>query len=161
MRSKSLILTLVAILILIILVSWGSSTVAQTPTVTPTSLPTPSPTPNLEDSILDFAQKLGLVTLHQALSTLAPPPEDASSEDFHVFAEGLQKILVEHRHIGQDWHFIEAQPQSLESYFYTTGLLVQCLELAVVTDRAAIENRLLLPPGWDEGQVASNKEQTP
>ncbi len=55
--------------------------------------------------------------------------------------------MIEHRDIGHDWNFTEEQVQCLERYSYGAELLVQCLNLAVVTDRVAIEDRLLLPPG--------------
>jgi hypothetical protein len=66
--------------------------------------------------------------------------------------------MIEHRDIGHDRRFTREQAKRLERYFYTAELLVQCLNLAVVTDRAAIEDRLLLPPGWDEDSAAREQE---
>ncbi|MCP4538314.1 MAG: NACHT domain-containing protein [Chloroflexi bacterium] len=98
------------------------------------------------DRALDRAQKLGLNALYQALSALAPPAAGASAKDWSTFANRLQEIMIEHRDIGHNWNFTREQTQRLDRYFYAAELLVQCLNLAVVTDRAAIENRLLLPP---------------
>lgn len=98
------------------------------------------------DRALATSRQLGLTTLHQALSALAPPPEDGPSEDWRAFGDGLQAIMIEHRDSGHDWAFTEEQVECLRAYFYAVRVLVECLDLAYVTDRAAIEDRLLLPP---------------
>jgi hypothetical protein len=112
----------------------------------------------LRTNAITLAQELGLDTLHRALSALALSPEDASTRDWRAFADCIQRIMIEHRDIGHNWNFIEDQAHCLERYFYAAELLVQCLNLAVVTDRAAIENRLLLPPGWDEDKAAQEQQ---
>ncbi len=99
---------------------------------------------------LALSQQLGLDALHQALSALNLPPQNAPTEAWNAFASDLQAIMIEHRAIGYDWHFGKEQARCLERYFYTAELLVQCLNLAIVTDRGAIEDRLLLPPGHNE-----------
>jgi hypothetical protein len=53
--------------------------------------------------------------------------------------------MIEHRDIGHDWNFTEEQSQTLNRYLYATHLLVECLDVAYVTDREAIEDRLLRP----------------
>jgi len=60
--------------------------------------------------------------------------------------------MIEHRDIGHDWRFTDEQVTRLANYFYAVNLLVECLDLGHVSNRAAIENRLLLPPGWDTAQ---------
>ena len=61
--------------------------------------------------------------------------------------------MIEYRDIGHNWSFTLEQIEMLEHYFASTHLLVECLNVAHVTDRAAIEDRLLLPPGSDESQA--------
>jgi hypothetical protein len=92
------------------------------------------------------AQELGLDTLYRELSALVPPPEAAYPEEWHAFADRLQTIIIEHRDIGHNWHFTKEQAHRLRRYFYAAELLVQCLNVANVSDRVAIEDSLLLPP---------------
>lgn len=54
--------------------------------------------------------------------------------------------MLKYRDIGHHWRLATEQIQSLYHYFYATHLLVECLDVAYVTDRAAIEDRLLRPP---------------
>jgi len=106
---------------------------------------------------IELTQQIGMRELHQALSVLTLPTVDSSLEEVEAFADALQTIMIEHRDIGHDWDFTREQTQRLERYFYAAELLVQCLDLTHVTDRAAIENRLLLPPGWDPAQGAEGQ----
>jgi len=92
------------------------------------------------------AKELGLVSLHQALAGLTYPARNASEKDGKVFVTQLQRIMIEYRDIGHDWDLTEEQKETLERYYKATHLLVECLDVAYVTDRSAIEERLLLPP---------------
>jgi hypothetical protein len=67
--------------------------------------------------------------------------------NWQILAKDLQSIMVEHRDIGHSWAFGLDPTDALSDYLATTHLLVECLKLAYVTDRTAIEERLLLPPG--------------
>lgn len=65
--------------------------------------------------------------------------------------------MIEHRDIGHDWEFDREQARHLRDYLSATVLLVECLDLAMATDRAAIEDTLLLPPGeWSEEDILGN-----
>lgn len=57
------------------------------------------------------------------------------------------KILKDFKCKGdQDYEFTKEQAENVMKYLEATGLLLDCLELAYVSDRAAITDRLLRPP---------------
>ncbi|MBN1875912.1 MAG: hypothetical protein JXA33_16940 [Anaerolineae bacterium] len=94
------------------------------------------------------AKKLGLAALATALDALSLPPNEAPAAAWDKFAHDLQAIMIQHRDIGHNWDFTEEQAETLEHYFVAACLLVECLNVANISaaDRAAIEDRLLLPP---------------
>ena len=92
------------------------------------------------------SRALGADDLHQALAVLALPAAEHDLEEWRAFADTLQAIMVAHRDIGHDWNFTPEQVRRLERYLYAAHLLGECLDLARVTDRPAIESYLLLPP---------------
>jgi hypothetical protein len=94
----------------------------------------------------DLARDMGETELYNALSTLAFPDEDTPAETWEAFEAQLQGIMIKHRDVGHVWGFTKEQAQMLEDYFGAAELLVACLDVAYVTDREAIEARLLLPP---------------
>ena len=53
--------------------------------------------------------------------------------------------------LEQFWEFTETQVELLTKYLEATNLLVECLQVAYVPDRERIENRLLLPPKYNNG----------
>ena len=86
------------------------------------------------------------LNLHQALVALQVPSGGASTEIWQAFADELRSIMITHRNIGHEWNFTQKQIKRLIDYFQANRLLVECLNLAYVSDRAAIEDSLLLPP---------------
>lgn len=87
-----------------------------------------------------------LATLHTALSALIVPESKSPEIVWQTFATELQPHTIEHHDIGHDWDFDKAQTEMLKRYFAAAHLMIKCLDVAYVTDRAAIEDRLLLPP---------------
>ena len=81
-----------------------------------------------------------------ALLALPMPAPNASGATWQGFAKQLREILIKHRDIGHEWNLSEADEEFLESYLTANLRLVECLELAAVTDREGIKSRLLLPP---------------
>ena len=65
------------------------------------------------------------------------------------FNEDLQEIMFTHRDLGHDWKLTKAQINQMTRYFEANLLLAECLKLAYVSDRQAIEDSLLLLPGKD------------
>jgi predicted NACHT family NTPase len=60
----------------------------------------------------------------------------------------LRAILVEHRNIGHDWQFTNAQEQLLQQYCDANRLLIKCLNSDCYVSREVrqeIEETLLLP----------------
>ena len=94
----------------------------------------------------ELSQALNLPALSTALAALTLPTADDPIEAWATFAAELHALMIEHRDIGHDWEFTLEQAQALERYFYAAELLVDCLDVAYVTDREAILDRLLLPP---------------
>jgi len=67
-----------------------------------------------------------------------------------AWASQLRTVLIEHRHIGHEWHLGEATLQRLEQYGDANKLLVDCLNSncqLTPTVRQEIEDNLLLPIG--------------
>ncbi|MBD2429168.1 hypothetical protein [Phormidium sp. FACHB-1136] len=64
------------------------------------------------------------------------------------WAERLRTVMIEHRNIGHDWQFSEAQKEKLCQYYDANKLLVDCLNSGcrvTQTTRQYIEDTLLLP----------------
>jgi predicted NACHT family NTPase len=64
------------------------------------------------------------------------------------WTEQLRCILIQHRNIGHDWQFSEAQKELLRQYYDANKLLVDCLNSDCYVSRevrAEIEANLLLP----------------
>ncbi|WP_335100929.1 NACHT domain-containing protein [Nostoc sp.] len=61
--------------------------------------------------------------------------------------ENLRKLMIEHRNIGHNWQFNDAQIKLLKSYYNANKLLVDCLNSDCYVSREVkqeIENTLLL-----------------
>ncbi len=85
----------------------------------------------------------------QLLRSVTIPTVTASPQGWQQCADQLYAILHE-RDLIHDWHFTAGQVDQLNAYFYTNELLVQCLNVAVVSDRQAILAGLLAPPKGDK-----------
>jgi predicted NACHT family NTPase len=65
-----------------------------------------------------------------------------------IWTEQLREIAIEHRNIGHDWQFSEAQKKLLRQYYDANKLLVDCLNSDCYVSRGVrdlIESTLLLP----------------
>jgi len=67
-------------------------------------------------------------------------------EKIKAWAEQLRSIIIQHRNIGYDWQFTEAQTSILENYYYANSLLEDCLSRGYIsrTVREEIESTTLL-----------------
>lgn len=79
-----------------------------------------------------------------AARDLVVPAETAPTSTWGDLTEKVHDLIM--KDIGFRMKITETQYRSLATFFLATGLLAECLALAVVSNRAAIENRLLLPP---------------
>jgi predicted NACHT family NTPase len=65
-----------------------------------------------------------------------------------IWTEQLREIAIEHRNIGHDWQFSEAQKKLLQQYYDANKLLIDCLNSDCYVSREvreSIESTLLLP----------------
>jgi predicted NACHT family NTPase len=65
-----------------------------------------------------------------------------------AWANHLQAVMIEHRNIGHDWQFSDAQRAKLENYYEANKLLGDCLNSDAYVSREVrqeIEDTLLLP----------------
>lgn len=73
------------------------------------------------------------------------PTSDTPQDLWDHFVTALDELLA-HRDLNQDFALSDTQIQRLVDYLEANQLLLECLNVAVVSDRAAIEARILQPP---------------
>ena len=83
------------------------------------------------------------------LRQLQAPAATASPQGWQGCADQIYAIMQK-RDLVHDWQFTKEQISQLNDYFYANELLVQCLNVAVVSDRQAILAGLLAPPQVDK-----------
>jgi hypothetical protein len=98
--------------------------------------------------VVKFSRMLPSSRVYFALSGLKFPEAGSSSETWQDFITQIGK--AESMCVKPDWQFTDKDLQVLEYYLKASGLLVTCLDVANVTDREAIEDRLLLPPNYTQ-----------
>ena len=96
--------------------------------------------------VINLCKEEGLPELHRALINLTAPNQNDSPKAWQVFADKLREVMQRHQDIGHEWNFTKEQRNCQERYFEANRLLVKCLDLAVVSDRAGIKNSLLSLP---------------
>ena len=65
-----------------------------------------------------------------------------------VWVNELRTAMIEHRNIGHDWQFSDAQREKLQHYYDANKLLIDCLNSDCYVSREVrqeIEETLLLP----------------
>jgi len=82
--------------------------------------------------------------LHAELQNLTLPNENDRQSVWQEFEKQLRDIMQRHRNIGHEWNLTKEQSGKLDSYLEANELLVECLKLAMVSDRKVIEDRVLL-----------------
>lgn len=99
----------------------------------------------------DDAENLGLDSLTLTLTALPLPTEDDLDDDnpeWRSFRMHVRQLWTENWGTKWEWDDLLDMTviQGINDYLYAMNLLEECLNLAVVTDREGIKNRLLLPP---------------
>ena len=84
--------------------------------------------------------------LHEALTHIQWPSLQDTSERWEECANNLRQVMITHRNIGHRWNLNRQQVSKVNNYLKANNLLVECLNLAYVSDRQGILERLLLPP---------------
>ncbi len=87
-----------------------------------------------------------LNSLSQALHYLTIPSCQSKQRKWQVFEKRLRLITQRERNIGYEWDLTEQQVKTLETYLQANLFMLECLKLAAVSDRKAIEDSVLLPP---------------
>lgn len=95
--------------------------------------------------IAALAQRTHIPALAEALSYLRVPLPYAPQADWDSFVNAM-KALLAHCNLYHDFVLSDAQIGKIADYFAATQLLVDCLNLARVSDREGIEARILQPP---------------
>jgi hypothetical protein len=94
--------------------------------------------------LIEVCAEKGLDELGQALRQMEWRGRQVTV-DWHQFDASLRELLIQHRDIGHIWDVGEDGRHILEEYRYATGLLLDCLKLAIVTNRETVESRVYLP----------------
>ena len=98
--------------------------------------------------------------LRSDLAALSVPEDDEDKEAWRRFAKQLKAVLDNYHDVWDPYRQMpvtkeeaaayaalsEEQVAAFNRYLEANWLLVRCLQVAYVPDRAAIENRILLPP---------------
>lgn len=100
-----------------------------------------------------LASEADLTSLAQQLATKPRQLLRTSQQDWHQYADALFNILRDERDLGREWNLSNKESNKLDHYFYTNELLVQCLNVAVVSDRQAALKGVLVPPQAEHGGV--------
>ena len=103
---------------------------------------------------INYDSRLNLA-LKDLKRQIPSPNDDLESLEEWLRWETRQKwmrefrdLMIEHRNIGHDWQFSEAQKEQLQQYYNTNKLLVDCLNSDCYVSREVrreIEETLLLP----------------
>jgi hypothetical protein len=101
--------------------------------------------PRLSQGMIALAKEAGLPVVAQTIAAQPIPPPTADPQAWQQYADVLFAMLQQ-RDLARQWAFSDEQIERLERYFAANELLVQCLQVATVTDRQAILNGLLKPP---------------
>jgi hypothetical protein len=80
------------------------------------------------------------------LSKLELPDENDSTSEWQEFTTQLRQLTQKHQDIGYRWQLTEKHFDKLATYLKGNLLLLECLNLAMVEDRQAIEEQILYFP---------------
>ena len=84
--------------------------------------------------------------IQQAITLLQLPKSDDSIESWKKLYNELQNILIRNRDIGYEYTFNEQQIIQMNRYFIIFSQMLDCLDLAAVSDREAIKAGMLPRP---------------
>jgi NACHT domain len=99
---------------------------------------------NVLEYTIEKGKQLDEKNIVNDLRKLAGFNKDFNDEDHNSAVEILDNALRS-RGIKSDLNFYREQIQTLNNYFTANKLLLECLQLAVVSDSQAIEDKMFLP----------------
>lgn len=97
------------------------------------------------DKVVESSQTVA-PQLYEALRQLTPSKPSASEAEWQTFSQTLRHFMQTQRDLGHERALNREQVERLDTYLAANRLLVACLQVAYVSDRAEIEAGLLLPP---------------
>lgn len=106
---------------------------------------------NYYTAIVKLGDDANLLDFTASLSSISVPDGRSSQNAWEEFANALQSLLVKERDFDFTRQISNEQVRNLNTYFNANELLVQCLKLAVVSDRHAVMRDLLKPPSSSSG----------
>jgi len=74
------------------------------------------------------------------------PSKTAPQSQWQAFAGQFQQLLQREFNIAHQWELSHSQLTVLGDYLAANSLLLECLNIATVSNREAIKNNLLMPP---------------
>ncbi len=92
-----------------------------------------------------LSEQIGLTGCGPGFSTLKIPSESTSAKEWRVFADELLETFKSTFRI-EDYAFTEEGADQVADYLEATILLLDCLKVAYVSDRARIKDQLLRSP---------------
>jgi hypothetical protein len=95
---------------------------------------------------LILTRHLGMFDLHDELSGLPIPSGKYFGEDWLIFIDSLQSTIGDILSLEQNFFLSEERRKLVNEYLESNILLIECLNLACVSDRAKIVNSLLSVP---------------
>jgi hypothetical protein len=100
--------------------------------------------PNLIQGVATLADNAGLFALAQHLRSINIPLPSASWQSWQKYSDTLFAFLRNERDFDCKREFSQEEIIQLNNYFYGNELIVQCLNVAAISDRARILRSLLL-----------------
>ena len=95
--------------------------------------------------LLQLSEKEPQTEFRQSLLHLKMPTEESSLWDWEVFTRDLQGLMHSNPYVKR-FVFTGEEAWTINQYLKGTKVLLDCLEIAYVSDRVAIENCLIRPP---------------
>jgi len=95
------------------------------------------------EEVKSLATKCNAVEILSVIQHL-DVPNDADWEEWEQFCTAFQENIRKYRGMAYRWSFSEEQIAHLTRYLTASHFLLECLDLAYVVNRGAIENSLLV-----------------
>jgi FtsZ-binding cell division protein ZapB len=87
----------------------------------------------MKDKLQELKQQIA-----DSSKTELEAPRQCLQENDQVWNEQLRTVMIEHRNIGHDWQFSDAQGELLRQYYHANKLLVDCLNSDCYVSREVI-----------------------
>lgn len=96
--------------------------------------------------VVSQAERSGPTRFSKELASIQPSATDWDGNAQKKVSQQLRQMIGNFRGIGTECTLSKEQCEKLTKYFVSTQLLLECLKLAVLPNRHALENSLLISP---------------